>query len=804
MKKQFIILLSLIAIFVIANEAEAKIISYDYNEWNESITLNVDGFISAGQICDIPPEVSGISFNNPSDLYNVVINNVHVFGGADISGTTKNTGWKVVGSCSDSEIVIWMLYFGNLGIGKTGPFNITVGNSAMSIQDEVTVCLSDTWSCGNWNTCSSQGIQTRICNITYDCPTVSTPSPSVSQSCTPLCTVESWSCTAWSACPVSGVQNRSCTKISDCEGGKSSPATTQSCTYIPPTCTSWTYSDWSSCSPSGAQTRSIISSSPSGCSGGSPILSQSCTYVPSCTASDWSCTDWSTCSSLGKQTRTCTKTSSCQGGASAPTTSQSCTYIPTCTSYSWSCGSWSACSSNGTQTRTCNKISTCEGGTLSPATTQSCTYIPPCSQDTWQCGSWSTCTSQGLQTRSCSKTYDCPSAETAVPATTQSCTPPQPTCTADTWTCNAWSACSLSGIQSRSCTKTYDCPTVETAPPITNQYCEAPSKPQPVQPTETDEISNQNAIIKSTVKLLCPVDSRKASQGSGTIIDSTGTILTNKHVIAGTLGCLVGFIDNYYDEPYFGERHIADIIKVSPTQDIAILKIRNPKNIKLTYVDITKGSSNLSLGSQLTTYGYPAKFGTKITYTSGDFSGTDGNYLKTTAILEYGNSGGGAYLKNGTFVGIPSAVVKGELNALGYLLSINTINAWLGTSSVVLGTTNNKYSRVSVLEDIDLNELDSLKLFIPNTDEKGDLVPTPTEQNQQEPAEQPQITEQQNESQDESVVIESDNTDQEATEQSITSTPEQPAPKTSWIKRFASWLSNLFNSLSLKLSTLTQ
>ena len=264
---------------------------------------------------------------------------------------------------------------------------------------------------------------------------------------------------------------------------------------------------------------------------------------------------------------------------------------------------------------------------------------------------------------------------------------------------------------------------------------------------------------------------KKASQGSGTIIDSNGTILTNKHVIAGTLGCLVGFISDFNDEPYFGERQIADITKVSPNQDIAILKIRNPQNKALPNVDITKGNSNLRLGIKITTYGFPAKFGTKVTYTSGDFSGTDGNYIKTTAILEYGNSGGGAYLKDGTFIGIPSAVVRGELNALGYILSINTINSWLNNSSITYGdTNNNNYSRVSVLEDIDLNKLGALKLFIPDTDTKGNLVAPTVGQSAQKTGEQPKN----NQTQKESTIIESADTNQKINpEQNNSASPEK-------------------------------
>lgn len=349
-----------------------------------------------------------------------------------------------------------------------------------------------------------------------------------------------------------------------------------------------------------------------------------------------------------------------------PNPALTCTYKPTCSYYNWSCGSWSACSPSGVKNRECNKISDCEGGTQSPAITQSCAYTPACSEDTWQCGNWGTCSPQGTQSRSCNRTYDCPSAETAAPAT--------------------------------------------------SQYCEAPNQPKLQSPTEDLGIVNQDLIIKSTVKLICPVSSTMAAQGSGTVINSTGLILTNKHVIDGTPGCIVGFIDDYDDEPYFGDKQIADIYKVSSNADVAVLKLRNPSSKKLSSVNIAQGNSgSIKLGEILTTYGYPAKFGTNITYTSGDFSGVEGDYLKTTAIIESGNSGGGAYLKNGWFIGIPTAVKKGNVNSMGYLLSVDKVNSWLNNSVAYNNNTNNNnnYSRVSALvDDIDLNSLGSLGLYI--------------------------------------------------------------------------------------------
>jgi len=384
-----------------------------------------------------------------------------------------------------------------------------------------------------------------------------------------------------------------------------------------------------------------------------------------------------------------------------------------CVASDWKCNSWSICNVDGTQTRECNLISDCENSNaVKPNISQSC--IPQCREDKWKCGEWGSCSASGQQTRICIKDYDCPLIDSQSPATTQSCAY-TPACSVDTWQCGNWGTCSPQGVQTRSCTRTYDCPSAETAAPATSQYCVAPNQPKQQSPTEDLGIVNQDSIIKSTVKLICPVSSTMASQGSGTVINSTGLILTNKHVIDGTAGCWVGFIDNYNDEPYFGDRQIADIYKISSDADAAVLKLRNPSNKTLTSINISQSNSgSIKLGETLTTYGYPAKFGTKITYTSGDFSGVDGNYLKTTAIIEHGNSGGGAYLKNGSFIGIPTAVIKGSLNSMGYLLSVNKVNSWLNNSIAYnYNSNNNNYSRVSaILDNMDLSALGSLGLFI--------------------------------------------------------------------------------------------
>ncbi|WKZ28633.1 MAG: hypothetical protein QY323_03780 [Patescibacteria group bacterium] len=112
--------------------------------------------------------------------------------------------------------------------------------SATPAPEPTPSCTADTWSCTDWNACSTSGSQTRTCTMTSDCAGVTTPSPATTQSCTPgtptpSCTADTWTCTDWNACSASGSQTRSCTMTTDCAGVTTpSPATSQSCTPPPP------------------------------------------------------------------------------------------------------------------------------------------------------------------------------------------------------------------------------------------------------------------------------------------------------------------------------------------------------------------------------------------------------------------------------------------------------------------------------------------------------------------------------------------------------------------------------------------
>ena len=197
--------------------------------------------------------------------------------------------------------------------------------------------------------------------------------------------------------------------------------------------------------------------------------------------------------------------------------------------------------------------------------------------------------------------------------------------------------------------------------------------------------------ISAEVQIVCTDGANNWFSGSGTIIDPKGIILTNKHVIEGAYKntCIIGFVESISQGPNFGVEgnyNLAEVKYYTTTTDMdaAILYLDNPTNKNYPYINIwDSNSDNLKFGDKIEIIGYPSIGGSTITYSSGDFSGFgnsfDGtkNYIKTIAPIEHGNSGGAAYNQIGNFIGIPTFVIKGSLNSLGYILSVNSIKSWL-------------------------------------------------------------------------------------------------------------------------------
>ena len=162
---------------------------------------------------------------------------------------------------------------------------------------------------------------------------------------------------------------------------------------------------------------------------------------------------------------------------------------------------------------------------------------------------------------------------------------------------------------------------------------------------------------------------RKAqSLGSGFIIDKSGYIITNNHVIDNAEKIMVIL----YDDTSFE----ATVVGKDPKTDVALLKI-NPKKTKLTAVKF--GVSNkLRVGDWVMAIGNPFGFGGTVTAgivsaRGRNLSGSYDDYIQTDASINRGNSGGPLFDMNGNVVGINTAIFSqsGGSVGIGFAVSSN-------------------------------------------------------------------------------------------------------------------------------------
>jgi len=151
---------------------------------------------------------------------------------------------------------------------------------------------------------------------------------------------------------------------------------------------------------------------------------------------------------------------------------------------------------------------------------------------------------------------------------------------------------------------------------------------------------------------------RKAQAlGSGLIIDSSGVVVTNAHVIEGASKILVVLRD--------GRELDADLLGADRDADLAVLKV-GTRGLPATPLG---KSADLLMGETVIAIGNP--FGLSNTVTTGVLSARgrtvpaeDGSvrfsdFLQTDASINPGNSGGPLVNLDGQVIGINSAIIQG-------------------------------------------------------------------------------------------------------------------------------------------------
>lgn len=202
-----------------------------------------------------------------------------------------------------------------------------------------------------------------------------------------------------------------------------------------------------------------------------------------------------------------------------------------------------------------------------------------------------------------------------------------------------------------------------------------------------------NQIIQSVVMLIGIQGNELANVvGSGTIVDPSGVIFTNDHVIENMDAMLVLMINDIGEVPQ--PRYIASITQAMPDADFAVLQIEadadgnpvDPQSLNLSPIPLSP--LDPSLGDDIFVFGFPTLGDGYIVLTSGRITtvqnGTvDGMRLpvwyQTDAEISPGNSGGLAVNLNGEMIGIPTAVSSEERTGgrLAGLIPLSTVAALL-------------------------------------------------------------------------------------------------------------------------------
>ncbi|WP_244400937.1 Do family serine endopeptidase [Aurantimonas manganoxydans] len=158
---------------------------------------------------------------------------------------------------------------------------------------------------------------------------------------------------------------------------------------------------------------------------------------------------------------------------------------------------------------------------------------------------------------------------------------------------------------------------------------------------------------------------RVQSLGSGFVVDPSGVVVTNNHVIADADTITVNFAD--------GTQLDAELIGTDPKTDLAVLKVEPEEPL----VSVKFGDSEaLRIGDWVMAIGNPFGLGGSVSIGIVSARGRNinagpyDNFIQTDAAINRGNSGGPLFDLNGDVVGINTAIISPSGGSIGIGFSV--------------------------------------------------------------------------------------------------------------------------------------
>ena len=155
------------------------------------------------------------------------------------------------------------------------------------------------------------------------------------------------------------------------------------------------------------------------------------------------------------------------------------------------------------------------------------------------------------------------------------------------------------------------------------------------------------------------------SSGTGFALSSNGYIVTNHHVTKGASKIKVKGVKGNFSKPYN-----AKVVLEDKNNDLAIIKIDDPKFTTLGTLPYKIDNSIIDVGKSVYALGYPlrATMGDEVKLTNGIISSKTGfqgdiTTYQITVPVQPGNSGGPLFDSNGNVIGIINAKHRKAENA---------------------------------------------------------------------------------------------------------------------------------------------
>ena len=152
-----------------------------------------------------------------------------------------------------------------------------------------------------------------------------------------------------------------------------------------------------------------------------------------------------------------------------------------------------------------------------------------------------------------------------------------------------------------------------------------------------------------------------SSLGSGFVIDPSGLVVTNNHVIEGADEIILNFTDGT-------KLKVTKILGHDPKTDLALLKVEPKKPLKaVSFGD----SSTMRVGDWVMAIGNPFGLGGSVTVgiisaTKRDINaGPYDDFLQTDAAINRGNSGGPLFNMDGEVIGVNTAIISPTGGSIG-------------------------------------------------------------------------------------------------------------------------------------------